>query len=141
MKETNCALASVLEIIGDKWSLLIIRNLIFLGHHEYKEFLSMPESISTNILANRLKKLEKFGILSFAIHTKYRNRKLYYLTASGKDLIFIMKEIIFWGDKYLDNIVLSPHEEDIIANQDYTINSLILKQEAWEHAFVNYKGL
>lgn len=132
MNKPNSALAGALNIIGDKWSLLIIRNLLFFDHHEYKDFLSMPEKISTNILANRLKKLKDFGLITHIAYTKYPNRKLYYLTPSGKDLIFTMYEIILWGNKNLDNVDLTSYEENMITNQKHAIDSLLIRQNEWE---------
>lgn len=81
---SQCPLACALDIIGDHWTLLIIRNLMLFGCHEYKDMLAMPEAISANILSNRLKKLAEAGIIADAPHPDSKRRKLYYLTGKEK---------------------------------------------------------
>ncbi len=96
-----CVFANVLDILGDRWTLLVIRDLLFFGKHEYKEFLSSPESIATNILSDRLKRLTAVGIIAEISHPTNKSRKLYYLTQKGKDLLPILGEIAMWGEKHL----------------------------------------
>ena len=101
IQRSPCVVSNVLEIIGDRWTLLLIRDLLFFNKHEYKEFLASPENIATNILADRLKKLLNEGLVDEIIHPENKSRKLYYLTSKGKDLMPILLEIIKWGAAYL----------------------------------------
>ena len=91
-----CPIACTLDIVGDKWSLLIIRDLL-MGKTRYDEFLNSPEKISTNILAERLKKLEKHGILTKEQYGNHASRMNYRLTEKGQSLAKMLKEIIKWG--------------------------------------------
>ena len=108
-KRSYCGISSALDIFGDKWSLLIIRDLLLLGKKTYSDFLNSDEKIATNILADRLLLLESEGII---VKKEYPNNKakfLYQLTPKGIDLLPVLMEIILWGDKYLDvsNIIKS----------------------------------
>ena len=97
---THCPISFGLDLFGDKWSFLIIRDLAFKGKSFYNEFLDGGEGISTNILSDRLKQLEVFGIISFETIKQKQIRKKYSLTQKGKDLIPILIEYIVWSFKY-----------------------------------------
>jgi DNA-binding HxlR family transcriptional regulator len=89
-----------LERFGDRWSLLIIRDLMVRGYHTFKEFQHSGEGIATNILADRLRKLGKAGILS-AERENTDGRKLNYrLTEKGIDLAPVMLELLIWGSRH-----------------------------------------
>ena len=94
-----CPVAGALDILGDRWSLLVIRDL-FMNKHEYREFLEGPEGIATNILAERLKRLVCAGVLESLPHPAHKNKKFYYLTEQGKGLLPILVELILWGGTY-----------------------------------------
>ena len=82
---SNCPLASALDIVGDKWSLLVIRDL-FLGKKTFTEFLKSPEKIATNILANRLELLTNRGLLKYTKLPNDQKTKIYFLTDRGIDM-------------------------------------------------------
>ena len=92
-------MANALEVLGDRWTLLVIRDL-FTGKHEFREFLNGPEKVATNILSDRLKRLMCQGIIAFAPHPGHKSMKRYYLTKKGKDLMPLMVELIRWGGTY-----------------------------------------
>ncbi|MEW8458805.1 MAG: helix-turn-helix domain-containing protein, partial [Candidatus Thiodiazotropha endolucinida] len=94
-----------IDVIGDHWSLLVIRNLMFLGIHEYKDMLKMEEQISSSILTNRLMRLQRDGLIASLPHPESRRRKLYYLTAKGIDLIYMMTELVVWSNKHMGDWV------------------------------------
>ena len=104
-------MACALDAIGDHWSLLIIRGMMFVETHEYKDFLAMPESISSNILTDRLKKLEKCAMIKSAPHPKSKRRKLYYLTPKGKNLAPVLIEIARWAAENLGDDVFIPEDK------------------------------
>jgi len=93
---SNCPIASALDIVGDKWSLVIIRSLL-MGASSYSDFLTQPEKIATNILAERLKRLEDEGLIC---QTKRRNgsmRGSHALTRKGAELIPALQALAKWG--------------------------------------------
>ena len=92
---SGCALSSVLDVVGDKWSLLILRGL-FVGWSRYREFLAGPEGISTNILADRLKRLEAQGLITRQ-PDEATGAPTYRLTRMGADLLPAMQALAIWG--------------------------------------------
>jgi len=97
---SDCPISSSLDIWGDKWSLLIIRNMMFYDLNTYGEFLNAPEKIATNILADRLQKLEEAGLITREEHPESKAKIFYKLTPMGISLLPVMTEISLWGDKY-----------------------------------------
>ncbi len=100
-KRSECPLSCSLDIFGDKWSLLIIRDLMFNNKCTYNDFLKSDEGIATNILASRLKGLEEHGIIEKSAHPDSKAKILYRLTQRGLDLLPIILEVYIWSEKYL----------------------------------------
>ena len=94
---SNCPVNFGLEMFGDKWSLLVIRDMIFWGKRTYGEFLRSDEGIATNILASRLSQLEENGILQKTPHSSDKRTDVYSLTEKGMDLIPLLVEIVAWS--------------------------------------------
>jgi len=99
-KRSDCPVSSSLDIWGDKWSLLIIRDLMFAKQCTYGDFLKAPEGIATNILASRLQALEENEIIEKLDHPESKAKVLYRLTRKGIDLLPVMIEINLWAEKY-----------------------------------------
>ncbi|MEJ5091948.1 helix-turn-helix domain-containing protein [Sphingobacterium faecium] len=99
-KRSDCPISSSLDIWGDKWSLLIVRDLMFAKQCTYGDFLKSGEKIATNILASRLQMLETNGIITKQDHPESKAKVLYKLTQKGVDLLPLMIEINLWADKY-----------------------------------------
>ncbi len=99
-RQTGCPIAFGLDTFGDRWSLLIIRDLMLKHKKTYREFLDADEAIATNILADRLKHLETEGIIKKSRDPENRRSFLYSLTEKGCDLAPIILEIIQWSGKY-----------------------------------------
>jgi DNA-binding HxlR family transcriptional regulator len=97
---SHCAVNYGVEIFGDRWSLLIIRDIAFNGKKTYGEFLKSEEGIATNVLASRLAFLEEQGILSRAPSADDRRKDFYTLTEKGLDLIPIVLNIVLWSAKH-----------------------------------------
>jgi DNA-binding HxlR family transcriptional regulator len=108
---SDCPFSLSLDIWGDKWSLLIIRNMMFYNLNTYGDFLKMPEKIATNILADRLEKLEKAGLITKEEHPESKAKLLYKLTPMGVDLLPMMTEIGLWADKYFK---ISPEARAVV---------------------------
>lgn len=96
-KRSDCPISCSLDLIGDKWSLLIIRDMLYLGKTTYNEFLNSKEAISTNILNDRLIQLTDDGFITFTGSAK---RKKYELTKKGLDLKPVLESIALFGMKY-----------------------------------------
>ena len=95
-KRSGCTVACTLDLIGDKWTLLIIRDLFF-GKTRYKEFQESAEKIPTNILAVRLRHLEKAGLISKAPYQDRPVRYEYHLTETGRSLGPVLRAIVTWA--------------------------------------------
>lgn len=96
-KRSDCPISCTMDLVGDKWSLLIIRDMLYLGKVSYNEFLSSREGISTNILNDRLIKLREDGLITFTGTSK---RKKYELTKKGLDLKPVLEAIALFGIKH-----------------------------------------
>lgn len=101
-KRSDCPLSISLNVFGDKWSLLIIRDLMFGNKCTYNDFLKSEEGIATNILASRLKGLEENGIIEKLAHPYSKAKILYALTAKGIDLLPVIMEVYIWYNKYYE---------------------------------------
>lgn len=99
-KRSDCPISYSLDIWGDKWSLLIIRDLMFKKECTYGDFLKSEEKIATNILASRLQTLEENGVIDKLEHPDSKAKVLYRLTQKGIDLLPLMIEINLWAEKY-----------------------------------------
>jgi DNA-binding HxlR family transcriptional regulator len=106
---SQCPISTALDIFGDRWTLLVIRDLLFKEKRTYGEFMESEESIATNILADRLSLLELAGIISKQRHPDNKLKILYSLTPKGIDLIPVLVEIIAWSEKYHE---VHPHAKD-----------------------------
>lgn len=95
-----CNIAQTLNIIGDKWTLLILREL-FNGHYTYNKLLTNLVGIPSNLLANRLKSLEEDGIIMPVLYQTHPPRYKYVLTEGGRDLEDVLNSITIWGEKHL----------------------------------------
>ena len=97
---STCPVTFALDMFGDKWSLLIVRDLLFRGRKTYGEFLDAGDGISTNILADRLKNLEMKEIIVKSTDSENRRKNIYKLTQKGLDLMPILLEMIRWSGSY-----------------------------------------
>lgn len=122
-KRSGCAVSNALDLIGDKWTLLIIRDLLFYDKNTYGDFLKSDEKIATNILADRLTLLENNGIIKKQVHPENKTKYLYRITEKGLDLLPIIAELVLWSIKHL-NINIS--------NKSFAPKLLRNKEEALE---------
>ena len=106
---SHCPINFSLEIFGDKWTLLIIRDLAFNGMRYYGEFMNAGEGFATNILADRLNVLEEADIIRKEIDKNKKSRYIYSLTEKGIDLVPMLIEMVHWGSLY-DKDTASPPE-------------------------------
>jgi DNA-binding HxlR family transcriptional regulator len=99
---SGCPLNASVEILGDRWSLLIIRDMMLRGFRSYKEFLESFEGIATNILADRLRRLEAHGIITSERDPADGRKLIYLLTAKGIDLAPVLTEMVLWAAGHED---------------------------------------
>jgi DNA-binding HxlR family transcriptional regulator len=96
-RRSDCPVNFAVETLGDKWSLVILRDIIFWGKHTYGEFLRSDEKIATNILANRLEYLEAEGLISKSPHPEDKRKDYYSVTEKGIELVPMFIEMIAWS--------------------------------------------
>ena len=99
---SGCPVSISLESFGDRWSLLIIRDLMVRGYRTFKEFQQSGEGIATNILADRLKKLQAVGIITTEADPADGRKLNYRLTEKGIDLAPVILELLIWGTRHED---------------------------------------
>ncbi len=101
-RRSGCPLNASVEMLGDRWSLLIIRDMMLRGFRTFKEFMECYERIATNILADRLRKLVAHGILTTEPDPADGRRMVYSLTAKGIDLAPVLTEMVLWAAAHED---------------------------------------
>ena len=101
-RRSGCPLNASVEMLGDRWSLLIVRDMMLRGFRSYKEFLECYEGIATNILADRLRKLQAYGIIVAEPDPKDARKVIYLLTAKGIDLAPVLTEMVLWAAAHED---------------------------------------
>jgi DNA-binding HxlR family transcriptional regulator len=98
---SNCSIARSLEIVGDKWTLLIVRDLMWHGKHTFQALQESAERVPTNILSERLKRLEQWGLVRREAYQQRPVRHAYHLTDEGRSLESVLLHIMAWGHKRL----------------------------------------
>jgi DNA-binding HxlR family transcriptional regulator len=101
-RRSGCPLNASIEMLGDRWSLLIIRDMMVRGFRSYKEFLESHEKIATNILADRLRRLESNGIIAMERDPSDGRKSIYSLTAKGIALAPVLTEMVLWAAAHED---------------------------------------
>ena len=99
---SGCPVSVALEVFGDRWSLLIVRDLMVRGYRTFKQFQNSGEGIATNVLADRLRRLEGAGIVTAEAEETDLRRVNYRLTRKGIDLAPVMLELLIWGGRHQD---------------------------------------
>ncbi len=100
LKRSHCPIAFALDIFGDRWSLLVLRDLLFKGKRRYSEFMASEERISTNILSERLERLEGEGLITKSRDKTNRRQFIYAPTQKSFDLLPAILELSCWSAKY-----------------------------------------
>ncbi|GAA3614839.1 helix-turn-helix domain-containing protein [Flavivirga amylovorans] len=111
-KRSECPISRALDILGDKWTLLIIRDIVFRGLRFYNEFLESGEGIATNILSDRLKMLESNDFLISKKYELQKTKKVYTLTEKGIGLIPIVLEMLVFGFNFDNTLQVSNQDSD-----------------------------
>jgi DNA-binding HxlR family transcriptional regulator len=122
-RRSTCPINATLEVLGDRWSLLIVRDMLFAGSKTYMDFLSAEEGIATNILANRLARLEASEIVTSSVDPVDRRRLIYRLTDKGLDLAPAILELGRWGVAH-EGGQTNPNVEGYAADRDAFLGRL-----------------
>src|ERR1700688_1905103 len=101
-RRSGCPLNASVEMLGDRWSLLIIRDMMLCGSRSFKEFLNSHEKIASNILADRISRLKAHGIITTQKHPSDGRKLIYLLTAKGIDLAPVLTEMVLWAAAHED---------------------------------------
>jgi DNA-binding HxlR family transcriptional regulator len=101
VQRAHCPIALSLEVFGDRWTLLILRDMMLGGRRHFREFLRSPEGISSNILADRLARLQDDGIITRADDPTHSQKGVFSLTEKGIQLVPVLVQIASWGRRHL----------------------------------------
>ena len=136
-KRSDCPISSSLDIFGDRWSLLLVRDLMLHKTRTYGDFAKSEEKIATNILANRLQVLEENGIIVKLPYPDNKVKGLYQLSPKGVDLVPALIEIALWGGKYVTGTEeTSPFLREVKKNKTKFLKSVMERLTVDEEATV-----
>lgn len=99
-RRSDCPISFALDFIGDKWTLIVLRDLIFVRKRHFQEFLASSEKIASNILASRLKLLESTGLVTRRADPEHARRVIYSPTEKALDLLPVLLELLLWGTRH-----------------------------------------
>ncbi len=100
-RRSSCPIAGALDLVGDKWTLVVVRDLLLLGKHQYGELAASAEGIPSNVLADRLSRLLAAGLVEKARYTDRPPRYRYVLTEKGRQLAPVLGALADWGERHL----------------------------------------
>jgi DNA-binding HxlR family transcriptional regulator len=104
LRRSSCPIAATLDVVGDKWSLLLIRDIGLFQKHRNKDFQEGDEGIPSNILAGRLRRLVESGLIEKHLYQAHPPRYEYHLTEAGRDLLPVVKGMARWAQKHLSGV-------------------------------------
>ena len=104
---SGCPIATTLDIVGDRWTLVILRDLLN-GKKRFAQFLGSPEKITTNVLTDRLSSMENTGLITKAVYQKHPQRHDYNLTRKGEALLPMLKEMCRWANAHIPSTWTPP---------------------------------
>ena len=107
-KRSDCPISFSLDLFGDKWAILILRDIALADKHFFKDFLEAGEGVATNVLSDRLKMLEEYGIIKSKPYELNKTMKYYSITKKGAELIPVIIELWTWGAKHDPKTTVSP---------------------------------
>lgn len=136
----QCPITSALDIVGDKWTLVIIKQMLFEEKSTFKDFTESQESIATNILSARLKLLEKFGIINKDKHPNNKKTNIYTLTEKGLSFTPILIELMFWSKENIQefhpHLNIHPELDNIKKNKEQSSKQIIATYNAYKQSLI-----
>jgi DNA-binding HxlR family transcriptional regulator len=103
-----CPIAGALDLVGDRWTLLVMRDLLLYDKRRFAEFLASPEKIASNVLADRLERLQRCGLVEARRYQAHPPRVEYHPTPRGDDLAPVLRELIRWGQRHVPGTAKRP---------------------------------
>jgi len=128
-----CAISLALEVFGDKWSLIIIRDMMFGGKRHFRELLQSDEKIASNILTDRLAMLEREGIITKESDPEHKQKIIYSLTQRGIDLLPIITQMVVWSFKYMPIDIEVNRHAKMMAEGGNEMQEAAIRQLQREH--------
>ena len=116
---SKCSISRTLELLGDKWTLLIVRDLMWHDKHTFQALQGSAEKIPTNILADRLARLEEYGLVTKSPYQQNPLRHQYHLTRRGADMLPVLQAMGAWGYAHIDGSLPLPDWFTSARPQDY----------------------
>ena len=113
---SGCSISRTLEVVGDKWTLLIVRDLMWHGKHTFQALQNSAERIPTNILSERLRRLMNWGLVSREPYQDRPVRYAYHLTEAGRALEPVLLQIMQWGHHYLEGGTFTPDKPGTLSS-------------------------
>lgn len=132
-RRSDCPISRALDVVGDKWSLLILRDLMFTDKRSYTELQSCAEGIATNILANRLATLEQHGVIRRCTDATNARRILHFLTEKGIALLPVIMELMHWAATHLEGAVFCNEQNHAFVTNRKKLLQKITKRLEQEH--------
>jgi len=126
----NCPFTSALDVIGDKWMLVIVKQMLIEGKETFKDFTESEEAIATNILSNKLKLLEKFGLVTKSKLPTNKKSIYYHLTDKALDLTPLILELGIWSDKHLREMhpsIVKGEKLNLLKSDKVTFGNTLVK--------------
>lgn len=120
-QRSACPVSTSLDLLGDKWTLLILRDIVFAGKSTYGQFMQSAEKVATNVLADRLAVLEAQGLLTKAVAADKKSKFTYRLTEKGVDTVPIIVELLLWGAKHGPTVVAPGLLGELQAGKDAAV--------------------
>ena len=120
-QRSTCPVSTSLDLLGDKWTLLILRDIVFAGKSTYGQFLQSAEKMATNVLADRLVVLEAQGLVTKAVAADKKSKFTYRLTEKGVDTVPIIVELLLWGARHGSTVVAPGLLEELQAGKDAAV--------------------
>ena len=128
-RRSGCPVSISLEMVGDRWSLLIIRDLMIRGYRTFKEFEDSGEGVATNILSDRLRRLKSTGIIATKVDETDQRKVNYRLTQKGIDLAPVLLELLIWGARHEQTEAPCAAIEKMAAHREALLNEV---RRRWE---------
>lgn len=120
-QRSTCPVSTSLDLLGDKWTLLILRDIVFAGKSTYGQFLQSAEKVATNVLADRLAVLEAQGLVTKAVAADKKSKFTYRLTEKGVDTVPVIVELLLWGARHGSTVVAPGLLEELQAGKDEAV--------------------
>lgn len=127
----NCPFTSALDVLGDKWMLVIVKQMLIEGKETFKDFTESDEAIATNILSSKLKLLEELGVIIKTKRPDNKKTNLYLLTDRGLALTPILVELAVWSDQHLRDIhpgIVNGEEMELLRNDKASFANMLAQK-------------